>query len=941
MLFDLVNRIKEEFASTSFELISQVLISDEEYEELLQYVRGRVRSSYVQMIVPVDEVLSVAMVQIAIRAYSEGNYWDCFQDEIGSEIPQSKKYYFAQIFAKTVQKYRLFELEQENQFKYSYVENIKAHAFVPNQYLHNYFDFLFSFYDRNLFRQLTDDIVDDIDDLIGFVGTSLSKSGDVVSIEKSGNKPAKSYKLLKATRALIAQSSSTIVSDTFFDHLVLMDNYYYDGKLPQTEDRFSRAFQEWVEKKNSEINSIDNISRKRKAKESFFQKPHFLIDRSNSQSYLVIPSQKFRTEGFVNDAKVEINVAGKIIIKPLEIYRAYGVLVSEEIKLPIADLFAEYKVVIVANVTQEYLIPSKQYRVFDEDFDESSKLKKGTNYLLVQKGLSVDGNLKERFVNTKGPLWDEYCYDEVSENSVIYIEGKPLSLIGEFTDKPLFECVSKEYLLYKNGRQVQTAYKHPIISFKINKGVLPRTRLFINEAIYGIQNDCNITIFDFPNEKGIVGVSIDLNTILPCIDGIYQISLDEPGKNPHLLVRYLLITTLRCRASRPRYTFCSTAEISFSGDYIINPLNCYKNEFGEYVVNLLDGSEAGEFELEFLKDTYTLLVPLRVFKFGFEKQWQLIRPEFLWYSDVKNELYVSIPGATSVKVYLNRDEKTSVFGNMYEDGKFKLDISEFVAKIKETTSSVVYINLMFCDNRWRNIPLYRVQVRPWIDHFSLIYENGMLALDTKYQSINPLYVEFYDYDTKELVLGTQLENGITHLPSLSKDKLYTLKRYEVEPDEFGFGGNHIPFGEPLHKYGYINVSDLSNCKMFITQILNQERGLKQLYTYVVFDIQKVQDNTYFGKLMYSPKAKTGGIKQKPLTLFEKVRFEVVLDDSKIQVLSLNIIEGEDAFIPYYDSVCQVLISENSEVLLKSREFKRYIPLYEDETTYHVDFRRVK
>lgn len=413
-------------------------MSDEEYEELLAYVRDRIRSSYIQTIVPIDEVLSVAMVQIAIRVYSDGNYWDYFDEEVSVKITQSKKYYFAQIFAKTIQKYKLFELEYENHTKYSYVENIKAHAFVPNKYLSNYFDFLFSFYDRNLFRQLTDDILDDIDDLIGFVAQSLSKSGDVVSIEKSGNKPAKSYKLLKATRALIAQSTTTVVSDTFFDHLVLMDNYYYDGKLPQEADRFSEAFQEWVEKKNSEINASDSISRKRKAKESFFHKPHFLIDRNNSQLYLMIPSQKFRTEGFVNEAKVEIFVGGELITKHLEAYKAYGVLVSEEIKLPITDLFAEYKVVISANATQEYVIPSKEYRVFDEDFDESSKLKKGTNYLLVQKGSSVNGNIAERFVNTACELWDEYCYDDVSENSVIYINGKPLSLIGEFSDKPLY-----------------------------------------------------------------------------------------------------------------------------------------------------------------------------------------------------------------------------------------------------------------------------------------------------------------------------------------------------------------------------------------------------------------------------------------------------------------------------------------------------------------------
>ena len=941
MLSDLIKRIKDEFASSRMELINQIFVSDDEYEQLLYYVREKVKFTHIQSIIPVDEILSVAMVQIAIRVYSEGNYWDYFDEEVGVEISQGKKYYFAQIFAKTIQKYKLFELEQENQSKYSYVENIKAHAFVPNQYLHNYFDFLFSFYDRNLFRQLTDGIDEDIDDLIGFVSESLSRSGDDVSIEKSGNKPAKSYKLLKATRALIAQSTSTVVSDTFFDHLVLMDSYYYDGKLPLKADRFSEAFQAWVEKKNSEINASDSISRKRKAKESFFHKPHFLIDRNNSQLYLVIPSQKFRTEGFVNDAKVEISVGGELITKHLEVYKAYGVLVSEEIKLPIVDLFAEYKVIISANATQEYFIPSKEYRIFDEDFDENSKLKKGTNYLLVKKGLIVGGNISERFVNNSCDLWDEYCYDEISENTVIYINNKPLSLIGEFSDKPLFEYVSKEYLLYKNGRQTQTAYKHPIVSFKISRNTLSRARLFVNDDIYSIENDCNITIFDFPSEKDTIGVSIDLNTLLPCLDSVYQIGLDEPGKNLHILTRYVLITELRCYSSKPRYTFCSTAEITIFGDYTINPTNCYMNEYGEYVVDLLDGNESGKFELVFQNEIYELVVPLKVFKFGFEKQWQLIRPDFLWYSDLKNELYVSIPGATNVKVYLNKNESDCIWGDMYEDGKFKLDISEFVAEIKETTSSMVYINLMFCDNRWRSISLYRIQVRPWIDHFSLICENGVMAIDTKYQSRNSLYVEFYDYDSNQLVIGTTLENGITYLPQISKDKLYTLKKYEVESDEFGFEDNHIPFGEPVYKYGYVDVSDLSNCKMFITRILNQERGLKQQYTYVVFDIQKETDSVYCGKMMYSPKVKGGMPKQKPRTLFEKVRFEVVLDESKIQVLSLNIIEDEDAYIPYYDSTAQVLISENSDVLFKSKEVKRFVPLYEDETTYYVDFRRVR
>lgn len=139
---------------------------------------------------------------------------------------------------------------------------------------------------------------------------------------------------------------------------------------------------------------------------------------------------------------------------------------------------------------------------------------------------------------------------------------------------------------------------------------MPKARLFVNDDIYNIKNDCIITVFDFPNEKGIVGVSIDLNTLLPCLDSIYQISLDEPGKNLHILTRYVLITELRCYTSKPRYTFCDTAEITLLGNYTLNPINCYMNEYGEYVVNLLEGNESGEFEFVFLNEMYMLIATI-------------------------------------------------------------------------------------------------------------------------------------------------------------------------------------------------------------------------------------------------------------------------------------------------------------------------------------------
>ena len=111
---------------------------------------------------------------------------------------------------------------------------------------------------------------------------------------------------------------------------------------------------------------------------------------------------------------------------------------------------------------------------------------------------------------------------------------------------------------------------------------------------------------------------------------------------------------------------------------------------------------------------------------------------------------------------------------------------------------------------------------------------------------------FYGARIDSIAAASGMNKRMIYAHFDSKEKLYTLKKYEVESDEFGFDDKYIPFGDQIYKYGYVDVSDLSNCKMFITRILNQERGLKQQYTYVVFDIQKETDSVYCGKMMYSP-----------------------------------------------------------------------------------------
>lgn len=955
---ELIKRIKEEFESSRFELISQIDISEDEYKLLLTYVRDK-KISYIPTIAPVDEVLSVAMVQIAIKVYSNGNYWDCFNEEVGEILSPIKKEYFSQIFVKTIRKYKMFELKTKNDSRQAYVENIKAHAFVPNQYLENYFDFLFSFYDRNLLRNLTEDISEDIDDLISFVSGSLNISGDEISIENSGSKPAKSYKLLKATRSLIAQSSSTVISDIFFDHLAMMDDYYYDGKLPSKSNRFTIEFQKWIEKKNSEINTVEKITKKRKNKESFFQKPHFMIDRLKGQAFLVIPSQKFRIDTDALDVWVNVYHSGKKISQKLSIYRAYGVLVSEEKRIVIDNIFDNYDIEISSKQPHTFSIPKKKYRIFDKDFDETSKLNKGQNYILVEKTLSVSGNISYIYANFDFNLWDEYSYPEVTDNSVIYIDGNPISVVGEFTDRPLFEKVSKEYVLFKNGVQLQTAFAHPIISFKIAKTSLARTRVLVNAEAFNAETECNASIIAFPENKDEIGISIDLNTILPIMDGVYQVKLDEPSKASRIIVKYILISKLRFRFSKPRYTFCKTAEIRAYGRYDLSPLNSYQNHYGEYVVDLFLNEE-GRFKLLFNGISYDVVVPLKIFKFGFEKQWKIQRPDILWYREMKNELYVSIPGATKVRAYLNKNDDKYIEGVQYESNSFKLDISDFVQEITVSSRAISYLNILFFDNQWRFIMLYKIQRKAWIESMSLIADGASLAINAKFQSRNPVVVKLFEANSNTFISEVQLKQGVTVVTEAKKYGVYNIEEYEIIEDEFGFGDEYVPLGT-IHKTGIIDNDDLSSCMMKISDIFLREDRLSLKYKYTVVDIVKIDRNTYTGKMMYR-KSYNIGTEEKARVLFGSIRFEVALQDNIPQILSLYVLEKGETIIPYYDKKEEQLISGKHEIeiithatwrtaplnqvindkqIYGSKFTARYLPLREDSATYKVEFRRVK
>jgi len=494
--------------------------------------------------------------------------------------------------------------------------------------------------------------------------------------------------------------------------------------------------------------------------------------------------------------------------------------------------------------------------------------------------------------------------------------------------------------LYSGERQIQTAYKHPIISFKVAKKALAGTLIWCNNNRFCAKMENVSSIYEFDYDLENCGVSIALSNVLDNKDGLYQIWIDEPGKHRRLICQYVLITSLRCRPEKPRFIFCDKALVHIIGDYDITPLNCERVSDNVYSLDLTSGTEEAIFELLLEGVNYTLIVPLKVFKYGFSKQWKYRRENYLWFPEIENDLFVFMPGATRAFVYLGNEEEC-IEGEKQSNGEFRFDITDFVNKIRQSSSAFANINLKYFDNKWRYLPLFRVLKRLWLHKFEMVYLNNMVRIISEYEGKAKLKVRISDFATKEIVIEKYLNNGITAFPELDYNKLYQLEKIQVILDPFGFSEQSTSLGV-IYKIGTIDFSDLTNCKMIIKSIACNGVMLNLDHIYMVYNLTKISDFTYIGKLTYKPKlANNCSKKIRESDLFEKVRFEIMIEDGVVNIISLHSLEDGDWTEIWYDVKTNKLISASDDILYTSTNYERFIPLYEDITDYNVEFRRVK
>ena len=944
--------IEKRIEENNYKLLGQVWVSDSDYDVLIKYVKNKVNNMVRFTIPKPDLMLSVALVQIAIRHYQDGKYWRCFQDEIGEKISSAKLNYIGQIYIKTIRMYGLLLLQREDNSSQMYVENIKAHAFVTNYYMQGFFEFAYAFFENNLFRELSENLSEDLEALSGFMETTLSINKDAIFSGGETRKAAKSYKLLKSTRAVFAQCDFHSLYAVFYPVLTLIDKYYYEGEVPVIpQNRFEVEFVEWC--RNRQIEERKKHGYSSVIRRAYSHKPFIKIDIERELAMLVIPAQKFRNEECDGEAKVLITVNGYMETKSLELYKSFGIFISEEIKIPILDIFQEINVEISSFSKRTFHFLQNNYRIFNNSWESIPRFLKGHNYLLTKKTENVIWEHEEDLIDSTDvdTNW-LYFSANITEDSICYVGKKPLSIIGEFSQEPIFdEIVENFQLLSSNGKNITVTRNHPGISFVVEKQKLNGTALIVNGIRYFVRNINEKTIYEWPENKQRMAVNIILENILSVEDGYYKILLDIPGENTKQVGEYILLRKFNCKLDKEMYIYTDKGHVTIKKDghtvYFADEtwMSVYENDVTAiFEFPITNESKYIEFILLLKGDSYTIRFPIHVFTYGFSPyKMNSEHIDYLWYTELGESLYLSIPGATNVCAYWGKQKQDKYYGEVIDNEMFRIDISEIVCKIKrEYKCKWQYINLLYKDGNYRQLPLpailRNIIVEPF---FKFNYENGSMYMNLNIKGKADLYIDIKDYYTQEkIVADRMLVSGRNEFPELSVDGFYDLIPYMEEADEFGLDVVRTDL-KYIRGVGCIDMNNLINCRLQIQNILFDEEELYLVYRYFVETTVKEADDVYVGGF-FRVQLENGKENWATKKIFGKVRVNIYQKDEEIKFSLVMYSKDEEEWLtPYYDKERNFILGCDNKLLDATKDYDRFVSLDEDLTEYIVDTERLR
>ncbi len=753
---------------TDVNFISEVHLEDEDLDLLFEKSGLIINKCSVDGYSHKFNVLaSIILVHIGLDDYSEGNYWDGVKNRLDVTVNQTK---LGKVFRSVLERYDLPMIEDASRIN---VTNIIMHTLVPNGYLNNFFDFIYSFYENILERKLDGGIEEELGLLASHVKRDLGRT----TVEEENSEELSFHRLLKPTR--YALSDESYFSDLVTRILKLINARYWDEPLDigVRLRRFEDPFNEWYEEKHRK-------TERKVSKDTYLRslKPH-IVKGVNSLK-LSIPRQKLKVdeEAHVTIEKSDGSHPIKIDTYPLGAWRKTYPLERPLERLGL-DPFEKFSIklngrLIFRNKSDQRFI------IFNERGEPTTEPCVGLNHIVLEDDVELDT------VDKSGEWGFINDYRLVS---LVLSIGDYLMIDGELFEVGISEQMEyKKYVVHgagiiDQGHRQDLVNKHPVIFLKTgNLADSDHLRIIGNETLKNIDLRHYLKN-DSENKGGIIKVDINEN-VRDTESGNYRVLLLGEEKQKRI-VDYYIIEGFDYKFDESAYLNRDHGKIRIRSEDIIPQFYRWKGD---------------SFSLELLPGRNELFIPTPVFKLSIkDDEWLTTIKNRVSTNDLtEDHIRISYPNASHINLYISYDsvgkKRRKVIPGIKDKDHFVFDI----AGLKDTMLRMPERDYLFeisVDSK------PRMKFLEVVTHFEYrVVKDGdtlMIHLDEEHipDHVTPTCA-IYDHMDELLIEEFPLECGMNPVENLN-NQYYSVRIFENIEDFFNTDRNLIvekKFGEAVY-----------------------------------------------------------------------------------------------------------------------------------------------
>lgn len=896
------NKIYEKFSEIT--LLCEIEIDDEEYELLCDYFRKK----YLELRrndgkCPEDVLFCVALVQMGVRTY-DGKFWEHISEILWhhnrKQIPANQHEWVGGLFTKT-----MLTFGKPIYKKSEYVYNVLMHCFVTDSFANKFFDFLYSFYNIDLKR----DISTDFDEICDYICDSIK------------NPFGKRKQLLSKYIFLSIRADRKYCKEIIKTILRLIDQAFWN----EFYEDFNRTG--LIEKFFVWCNSTEFIKELQKErrggcrKEKQFRTPYMKSFLDTNTFQLILPAQLLPS--YIENARVYWKIEGRRSLNfCCETEEGYSGKRTKEIfiNLPPLEIFDEYMIYfyINENPIRRYHLSETVAVFFNEDGVniKGAFLSKGEYYAYVKPSSVIK---TEGILNVRKRAGLNFYELNLDYGNVVFINDKARCYVG----KLLKEGVTKDYLIHsmyiKNGEQkLEVYYRLPAILLEIEPYQINGTAVVINDCVTKL-TDKELYEIEAEGNYEKKHFYLNLNRISEIHVGINKIFIDFPGTTRQLKFEFVYLPNFFYSFEDAPYFYVNRGTLvvnrairkdTISFNKIVDAQR-YDFQFDSIVSDKL------KLKIEINQQQYEVYFDIPVLQYSWDNvQWEIKRPRDIWHSELQDILYIKYPAEQIMLTVKPSDTECPSFAfEKNVSGIFQCDL----VRIRSYLNEDKFVNNIFLTSNGQERKLFSIIMKSLLRGVTFEIDNEKECVYANFDIIGKgnYFIDVFCNNNEKVLEKQSVNVGINPLNIALDSSKYLVKVYENEGDFFSFDEDYKFVGEK--EISLVNPLHLTESCFSIDLIVYDDhtQQLELTSKYSLFFLEKIGKRQYIAVL-------TEVFHKNRMYKASKV-IVTIPDLNNISEVYIEFIEAtygeQNAFL--YDNYKKCIVEEESTRYSKSEAYRRY------------------